>query len=179
LKNSGKFCAVCKSRNEYTDTVCSSCGALLEENLTTKVATTSNNGQSNAPAESVPSFIDIALIPEGGIGIYAAGSFKPHYLPVENELIIGRKTETTTEAILDLSDLDAFNMGLSRRHAMIRRTDSGFEVLDLSSTNGTWLNAERLFPNKPYSLESGSQLRIGRLRLFVVYQTVLKGTKKK
>jgi hypothetical protein len=179
LNNSGKFCAVCKNKNEETATVCSYCGALLEENLTNKVATTSNNGQSNAPAESVPSFIDIALIPEGGIGIYAAGSFKPYYLPVDNEIIIGRKTETSTEAILDLSDLDAFNMGLSRRHALIRRTDSGFEVMDLSSTNGTWLNAERLFPNKPYPFASGSQLRIGRLRLFVVYQTVLKGTRKK
>ena len=100
-------------------------------------------------------------------------------MQVDNELIIGRKVESSTESVLDLSDLDAFNMGLSRRHAMIRRTESGFEVMDLSSTNGTWLNAERLFPNKPYPFASGSQLRIGRLRLFIVYQTMLKGNRKK
>ena len=155
---------------------------MLEETPTNKVAITENiGGQSNAPAENVGSFIDVALIPEGGIGIYAAGTFKPYYLRVDKELIIGRKTETTAEsiAILDLSDLDAFNMGLSRRHAMIRRTESGFEVVDLSSSNGTWLNAERLIPNKPYPFASGSQLRIGNMRLFIIYHTVLRGTKNK
>ncbi len=180
LKTSGKFCPVCKHKNAYTASVCSTCGALLEENPTNKVAITENTGgQSNVPAENAGSFIDAALIPEGGIGIYAAGTFKPYYLPVDRELVIGRKAETTSDAMLDLSDLDAFNMGLSRRHAMIRRTESGFEVVDLSSRNGTWLNAERLVPNKPYPFASGSQLRIGNMRLFIMYQTVLKGTKKK
>jgi hypothetical protein len=179
VNNPAKFCPVCKNKNEATALVCSYCGAMLEDNPTNKVSTTSNNALPTPPVESVVSFIDAALIPEGGVGIYAAGSFKPYYVQVNNELIIGRKVESTTESVLDLSDLDAFNMGLSRRHALIRRTDSGFEVMDLSSTNGTWLNAERLFPNKPYPFASGSQLRIGRLRLFIVYQTTLKGNRKK
>jgi len=178
LNTSEKFCPVCKNKNAYTATVCTSCGAQLEDNLTNRVATTTGSALGSSPAENVESFIDLALIPDGGVGIYAAGSFKPYYLPVENELIIGRKTEPTEEAILDLSDLNAFTMGLSRRHALIRRAQSGFEVMDLSSTNGTWLNAERLFPNKPYPFASGSQLRVGRLRLFIVYHMVLKGTKK-
>jgi len=180
LKNSGKFCPVCKNKNVRTATVCSYCGSLLEENLTNMVATTKNTGgQTSLPMENVGSFIDSALIPADGIGVYAAGAFKPYYIRVEKEIIIGRKSEASSEVILDLSDLDAFNMGLSRRHAMIRRTEAGFEVLDLSSTNGTWLNGERLLPNKPYSFASGAQLRIGRMRLFVMFHTDLKGTKKK
>jgi hypothetical protein len=179
LNTSEKFCPVCKNKNAYTAKVCTSCGAQLEDNLTNKVTTTTGSALGNVPAENVESFIDLALIPQGGVGIYAAGSFKPYYLPVDKELILGRKTEASSEeSILDLSDLNAFSMGLSRRHAMIRRTDSGFEVLDLASTNGTWLNAERLSPNKPYPFASGSQLRIGRLRLFIVYHMVLKGTRK-
>ena len=173
LKVSEKYCPVCKNKNASTASVCSNCGALLEEDLTNIVATTSNTGrQSNVPAEHVESFIDVALIPEGGVGIYIAGSFKPYYMVVDKELIIGRKAEATSESILDLSDLDAFNMGLSRRHAIIRRTESSYEVVDLSSTNGTWLNAERLIPNKPYLFASGSELRIGRMRLFIMYHTV-------
>jgi pSer/pThr/pTyr-binding forkhead associated (FHA) protein len=123
--------------------------------------------------------VDAALIPEGGVGVYIAGSFKPQYLRMDTELIIGRNTDNSPETFLDLIDLDAFNMGISRRHAVIRRAGSGFEVVDLSSTNGTWLNAERLVPNRPYPLASGSQLRLGRVRLFVIYNSKLKGTKKK
>ena len=163
-----------------TATVCSYCGALLDEGFTAAVATAKNTGEvASVPTENLGSFVDVKLIPEGGIGIYAAGSLKPYYLHMDSDLIIGRKVEATSEAILDLSDLDAFNMGLSRRHAMIRRTESGFEITDLSSTNGTWLNSERLVPNRSYPFTSGSQIRVGRLRLFIMYHIVLKGTKNK
>ena len=179
LETSDKFCPVCKNKNAITASVCGHCGTLLEENLTNRVATTTNvDGQSNISAEDIGSFIDTALIPEGGLGIYVAGSFKPYYLRLDSDLIIGRKLDATLESILDLSDFDAFNMGLSRRHAMLRRTESSYEVTDLFSTNGTWLNAERLIPNRPYPFTSGSQLRIGRLRLFIMYHTVLNAGKK-
>ena len=177
---SEKFCPICKSKNVGTALVCSHCGASLEGNPTDLVAITEYTGvQSNVPAEDVASFVDVAMIPEGGVGIHVAGAPKPFYVAVYKELIIGRQSEATLESTLDLSDLDAFNMGVSRRHAMIRRVESGFEIIDLSSRNGTWLNAEQLVPNKPYSFASGSQLRLGRMRLFVVYRIVLNGTQKK
>ena len=175
-----KICPICKNKNVDTASICSSCGAALEGNPTNLVAITEYlDGQSNAQVVDVSTFIDVALIPEGGVGIHIAGAPKPYYVPVYKELIIGRQSEATLEAVLDLSDLDAFNMGISRRHAMIRRTESGFEVLDLSSRNGTWLNAIQLVPNKPYPIASGSQLRLGRMRLFIVYHVVGKDTQKK
>lgn len=180
MNTSGKICSICNTENAHTAFVCSNCGATLEENQTTKVAITENiGGQAYAPVENVESFIDVALIPEEGVGIYVAGAVKPYYLHVYKELIIGRPTDAALESILDLTDLDAAAMGVSRRHVMIRRTDSGFEVVDLSSRNGTWLNAERLTPNRSYPFASGSQIRLGRLQLFVIYHTVLKGAKKK
>jgi len=180
LNPSGKFCPICKNKNPRAATVCKYCGALLDETATNKVASTENiGGQLNISVEGAESFVDIALIPKGGIAIYAAGTFKPYYLNFDTELVIGRKQEAPSDTLLDLSDLDAFNQGISRRHAMIRRAESGFEIIDLSSTNGTWLNAERLIPNKRYPLASGSQLRLGRIRLFVLYHTILKGTQKK
>lgn len=180
LNVSGKFCPVCKHKNPHTATACQYCGALLDENPLNMNATTKNTGvEPNIPTENLGSFIDIALIPQGGIGIYAGGSLKADYLQLDRELIIGRKPEATDESFLDLTSLDAFNLGVSRRHAKICRTESGFEVMDLSSTNGTWLNNERLIPKKAYPFASGSQVRCGRLRLFVMYRTVLLDTKKK
>ena len=179
MKASGKFCPICKNKNAYTASSCSYCGAVLEENLTYAGATTKDTGGlSSIPLDNLGSFVDMALIPQGGIGIYVAGALKPYYLDMDKDLIVGRKLEAASEAILDLSDLDGFNLGLSRRHAMLRRTESSYELTDLSSTNGTWLNNERLAPNKPYPFASGSQLRLGRMRLFVLYRHALEGIKK-
>jgi hypothetical protein len=176
---SESFCPVCKNKNAANALLCSFCGALLDGNATSAVAVTEHvSKQPAVSAQDVAAFINTALIPEGGLGIYIAGAPKPYYVPVDKELIIGRETDATLEAVLDLTALDTFNMGLSRRHAMIRRTDAGFEVLDLGSRNGTWLNAGQLTPNKPYPFASGSQLRLGRLRLFVVYQVTGRGTPK-
>ena len=179
LNISGKLCPVCRNENEYTASICRHCGAWLDEDPTNIVAIAENTGgPSNAPAEGVECFIDVASIPQGGVGIYVVGAPKPYYMYIYKELIIGRPRDATLEAVLDLSDLDAFNMGVSRRHAMIRRTESGYEVVDLASRNGTWLNAERLIANKPYPLASGSQLRMGQMRLFVMYHTVPGNAKK-
>jgi len=172
LNTSTILCPTCNTENEEATSVCVQCGAWLEGNPTKLVAIPENISEhAIAPVEH-ESFIDVALIPEGGLGVYVAGAFKPFYVHIYKELIIGRATDTALEAILDLTDLNAANMGVSRRHAMIRRTASGFEVIDLSSRNGTWLNAGRLVPNKPYPFVSGSQLRIGQMRLLIMYHPI-------
>jgi pSer/pThr/pTyr-binding forkhead associated (FHA) protein len=51
-------------------------------------------------------------------------------------------------------------------------------VVDLGSRNGSWLNGERLVPNKPYPLASGAELRIGKMRLVIVYHPASKNGKK-
>jgi FHA domain-containing protein len=177
---SEKLCPICETRNEDTALVCITCGTSLEGDPTDLVAITEYVGwQPNAAVEDAATFIDAALIPEGGVGIHIAGAPKPYYVPIYRELIIGRQVDAALEAVLDLSDLDAFNMGVSRRHAMLRRAEFGFEVLDLSSRNGTWLNGKQLVPNRPYPFASGSQLRLGRMQLLIVYPVPGQGTQKK
>jgi len=179
LEFSEKFCPVCKNKIARDAVICKHCGTRLDENLTDAMPTTGPNEVSPKSPFQVPeSFIDNEQIPEDGIAIYAAGTSKPLYLQVQNELVIGRKVMETSENFLDFSNMDGFNLGLSRRHALIRKSDHGYEIVDLSSTNGTWLNDERLVPNKSYRLTSGSQLRVGRLRLLVLFRsTIVNGLK--
>jgi pSer/pThr/pTyr-binding forkhead associated (FHA) protein len=122
--------------------------------------------------------IDDSSIPEGTIAIYAEGMSKPVYLKIEKELILGRKgldvDDSSNGSILNLSELGGYQMGISRQHAMIRRAETRYELIDLASTNGSWLNDERLIPNNPYPLANGSQLRFGRMRLLVLYHSVPK-----
>jgi len=152
----------------------------MEEIPASMGRTTRHTGGLRFDISKLPdTVIDHSMIPDDGIAIYAAGTLKPYYLHIKKEFVIGRKANESPETFLDLSELDGYNMGISRRHAMIRRTESGYAIIDLSSTNGTWLNDERLIPNKPYQLENDSQLRIGRLRLLVIYRTTSETVKGK
>jgi len=147
------------------------CGASLESHHLCSPAVTLDSAiLEQFSAKITDSPIDDSLVPDDGIAIYAAGSLKPVYLRFDKELVFGRKGEDPPEDdLLDLSDLGGYQAGISRRHAMIRRVENGCEIVDLASTNGSWLNDERLIPNKPVPLASGAQLRFGRLRIFVLH----------
>jgi hypothetical protein len=41
-------------------------------------------------------------------------------------------------------DVSIENRAVSRHHARLRRTTEGWDVLDLGTTNGTWLNGRRI-----------------------------------
>ena len=116
--------------------------------------------------------IDEAGVPDRGIAVYVEGSPNPTYVGSNREFVIGRKVGTTSEGMLDLSPWGGYHLGLSRRHAVIRRAEHGYEVLDLGSVNGTWVNDERLIPHRAYPLASGSHLRLGRMRLFVLFRPI-------
>jgi FHA domain-containing protein/uncharacterized protein DUF1707 len=51
---------------------------------------------------------------------------------------------------------------VSRRHAVLKRTDDGFEVRDLGSTNGTWVNGWRV---ERATVRDGDVLQIGEVRV--------------
>ncbi len=50
---------------------------------------------------------------------------------------------------------------VSSHHAQIRPEGEGYEIVDLGSSNGTFVNEQRLVPNMPRLLQTGDQVRIG------------------
>jgi pSer/pThr/pTyr-binding forkhead associated (FHA) protein len=64
---------------------------------------------------------------------------------------------------LDLADDGGIEMGVSRRHALIRMEEKGLVLIDKSSVNGTWIDRERLVPDWSYPLPPAAQVRFGRL----------------
>ena len=171
---SENFCPVCKNRNELDAIVCRHCGAALEDPFMDPGAKTKTTDMPALVPESIRDWsIDQAAVPDSGIAVYFEGVFDPAYIDSRGEFVIGRRVGTTSqvsEVLFDLSQSGGYGLGISRRHAVIRRTEHGYEVLDLGSVNGTWLNDERLVPHKSYPLASGSHLRLGSMRLFVLYR---------
>jgi pSer/pThr/pTyr-binding forkhead associated (FHA) protein len=60
------------------------------------------------------------------------------------------------------SDIFLDDVTVSRRHAELRRTDSGVTVQDLGSLNGSYVNGDRV-EERP--LATGDELQIGRFKL--------------
>ncbi len=77
-----------------------------------------------------------------------------HFPLQKTSTLIGRDIR----ADLNLSSTLRF---VSKRHAEIRRTGRGYEIIDLESTNGTWVNGRLLPPNQASPLTDGAIIRIG------------------
>jgi hypothetical protein len=97
---------------------------------------------------------------------------QPFSLPAERSLVIGRTVADGSAARipdLDLSPYGAYEKGVSRHHLKLCR-DSAIYVNDLGSSNGTFINGQRLMSNIDYPLHHGDELRVGRLKIKVKFQ---------
>ncbi len=87
---------------------------------------------------------------------------------VRGVVVVGRSdTETGYAPELDLSSYEAQKHGISRRHALLMGTKEGLVLIDLDSTNGTWINEVSLQPGQKYRLRIGDRLEFGTLKLEV------------
>jgi pSer/pThr/pTyr-binding forkhead associated (FHA) protein len=74
---------------------------------------------------------------------------------------IALDTEVTTIGSAPGSTVTLKDAGVSRKHAGIRRLtdgDSGYELADLGSTNGVYVNGEKVAKKK---LQLGDVIRVG------------------
>lgn len=59
------------------------------------------------------------------------------------------------------NDVPIANQRVSRYHAQVRQVESAWLVYDLDSTNGTFVDEQRVFPSQPHALVPGARLRLG------------------
>ena len=69
---------------------------------------------------------------------------------------------TTTAGRHPDSDIFLDDVTVSRRHAEFRNNDDQFEVVDVGSLNGTYVNRE---PKNSSELSNGDEIQIGKFRL--------------
>jgi len=68
---------------------------------------------------------------------------------------------------IDLSPFDVYEMGVSRRHAILQLDNDRLVVIDNHSTNGTQLNKKQMQPGVAYPLRNGDVISLGLLDLQV------------
>ena len=124
----------------------------------------------DAPMPASEPFMDFE-IPSKGIVLINLENGQMITTQKERAFILGRASAEvkTNETLVDLTEFGALDLGISRVHALIKQSKGKYQITDMESSNGTWLENQRLVPKQPYPLESGDRIRIGRLNILVFY----------
>lgn len=104
--------------------------------------------------------------------LYVAGAQdqQPIRYPGGQPVVLGRSADApTSNPLIDLSQYHAFSLGVSRQHARIGYNGNGYTIEDLGSSNGTWVNGNRLTARQPHPLRSGDHVQLGELLIFVYF----------
>lgn len=88
--------------------------------------------------------------------------------------LIGRRLQVDSTLTLGRGEADVVidDMEISRRHALIRAGRDFFEIEDLDSLNGTWVNGERI--HETARLSPGDVIRLGKTVLEVEDEPLLR-----
>lgn len=104
------------------------------------------------------------------LAVNIQGSDNPLLLTAKSEYIIGRRDPATGHSPdIDLSKHGAYQLGISRKHAVIKWEDDQLFLFDMGSRNGTYINGKRAIPEQPFKLYDGDEIRLGKMRLKIAY----------
>ncbi|MBN1679116.1 MAG: FHA domain-containing protein [Anaerolineae bacterium] len=178
-----QICPNCGYHNRPGVVFCENCGASLigKAPLSTKSLDDAEDGQSAGGVDT--SIVTGAKVE--GIGVFQEGSSlrlsiegspEPIHLKPKPETIFGRRDPATgAMPDIDLTPYAGYRMGVSRRHAAIRfGEEQSLDIWDLGSSNGTFLNGDRLSAHRPYRLRDGDELRLGQMAIRVYFQATEK-----
>ena len=155
-------CARCGHENEPPANFCSSCGASLSADETTaSLALLEDRQELEAQLGDLLS----ELPPDTGLLVVRRGPNAGSTYALDTDATsIGRHPD---------SDLFLDDVTVSRRHAIVRRVEGGYEITDVGSLNGTYVDGERI-DNAP--LKDMAEVQIGRFVLVFLIGGRIAGT---
>lgn len=158
-------CPACNKPNAVGDVICYSCGSLLKD---------VEKGTDLLP-QKTGELLNDALFTINNVLILISDENTHFTLRPQlgtSRLTIGRHSDDAPVDV-NLEQLGAQQNGVSRLHAAIIYDDIAqtLSLLDLNSTNGSFINEQRLHPNERRVIRHGDNLRFGRVSLRVLYKT--------
>ena len=94
----------------------------------------------------------------------------PIHISLTHQLVLGRAGGTHQDPYLNLAAYGAAEKGVSHQHAALELIGKIVMLTDLSSTNGTFLNGQRLSPNQQCLVRSGDDIGLGQLVIYIYYE---------
>ena len=172
----GIVCPHCNHDNAVGALVCDKCHKSLVREMTSAVVNT--NWLLDARKMMAEGDEKTGPLPVDADGFQVvlrlAGVSQPLVLDLaRNGLVLGRiDLERRVFPDVDLSPFKAEEYGVSRRHARLTLNTATreVEITDMGSLNGTFINGQRLSPNRPRFLNSGDEVRLAYLTFTFFYR---------
>ena len=162
------FCAACQRRNAIGTETCVFCGAPLEMKVR-DITSTKKMASTFEPApESAQCVEYLQQLPIGSLALFVMEEDDPIVIRNPETIVLGRFSETGGASV-DISSYGPLSRGVSRTHARITCNQGLYILEDLGSTNGTWLNQQRLMPGKLHELHNGDTIMLGALQIMVCF----------
>lgn len=125
------------------------------------------------PAES-SNLMEPTFFPDGASLLLRIGGNKIVVGALKNDVLLGRFSKESPEVDnvqrINLAYYSGYRTGISRVHALIRRTaNNTVNLIDMDSVNGTFVNEERLEPFKAHPLKDGDLVRLAYLNIKVYF----------
>jgi hypothetical protein len=161
-------CPNCQHKNLDGTVFCSECGSQLTDvhSIVTQSIpadsqplSTVDRKKTAAYAQQLDTWASLHLLDSGQI------------LPLgdRTEFTLGRVSEAQPiMPDIDLTPYQAYANGVSRLHAVLKREGERVFVMDLGSSNGTYLNGKRLKPNSEHTLNHSDLLALGKLKIQIL-----------
>lgn len=155
-------CKHCQAQQFEGSIFCNECGASLAM-TSARQETTASLGRSDT-SDLLEADTIFGRAPSGmTINFLVVSSGRRLSLGLAHELTIGRRDARGSNPDLDLTVDGGSEAGVSRRHAVIRQVNGRSLIEDLASTNGTFINGNRILPNQPMPLHNGDEVSFGTL----------------
>jgi hypothetical protein len=167
-KSEAIFCPFCHHKNANDAEICVYCGALLAVE-----APLSRTTEKVSPSPVIIGKVNTLIrhylpkLPENTFGLFVMDNEEPLIIENSAAIHIGRLVQDETIPWIDLTEYGAVELGVSRAHARITCSEGRYRLEDLGSTNGTWINGERLAYGKPYELHNSDSILLGQLQLTI------------
>lgn len=161
------ICPFCDRDNRQGVMLCEFCGramsslSVLHTRVVEQVPTGSNahwhgNAQFNQNTQVI---------------LYVRGATQPLVLPTQARLILGRVSDDHDEnPDVDMTQFSAFEYGVSAQHVALERADDQLLIIDLDSTNGTFLDHQPLVPHQAAIVYDGAEVRLGNLECRLYFE---------
>jgi hypothetical protein len=156
-------CARCNTPLESSASFCPSCGQSLPNPIG---AACPNCAAINLSGAAYCETCGAALPPRPHLVVTNSGLRLPLFSGNQTTVVTGRSDALSgVTPDLNLEPYTGELAGLSRRHARFSWRDDRCWLEDLNSVNWTYLNNQRLAPERPTPLNDGDLLRLGNVLL--------------
>lgn len=166
-----KSCPYCSHKNRIGLLFCEECGHDLSKHGAIPTVPTRDLDQTPDMMSSKATWGTASLGQTSSIVFHIRDASDPVILDFTDRIIMGRADNSSPrQPEIDFTPYGALEKGVSRIHGAIERSDDVLTIIDLGSSNGTYLNGQRLIPEQPRVLRDGDEIRFGKLVAHIYFK---------